>query len=149
MTKEDDTVAAAQTLQDRNVDDLLMLLARREEAIEADPSLADDPTLDVDYKSSGMPAETLRAMGRKIMLRWNRALFDLVCKSSDDADRKKLVDAFGLGETALIGAVASLLLTITNPAIAAAAAAIIVKHFILPAGGVVCETWEEAIDMEA
>ena len=148
MSIDDKTIETAKTYANRSEEDLLMLLARQEEAIKSDPDLAQDPALDPDYASAGMPAEALRSLGKKIMRRWNQALFDLVCKKDDDEDRKKLMDAFGLGETALIGAVASVLLTLTSPAIAAAAAAVIVKHFILPAGGIVCDAWEEAIEME-
>lgn len=148
MSIEDKTVETAKSYADRSEEDLLLLLARQDQELQQNPEAAQDPTLDPEYAGAGMPAETLRAIGRKIMQRWNKALFDLICKEDDDAERKKLVDAFGLGETALIGAVASALLAVTSPAIAAAAAAIIVRQFLLPAGGVVCDAWEEAIEME-
>jgi len=125
-----------------------MLLARQDEVIKGNPDAAQDPTLDPEYAGAGMPAEALRSIGKRILRTWNKALFDLICTEKDDVQRKKLMDAFDLGETALIGAVAAALLTVTSPAIAAAVAAIIVKKFLIPAGGVVCEVWEEAIEMD-
>ncbi|WP_342078227.1 hypothetical protein [Yoonia sp. SS1-5] len=148
MSIEEKTVETAQNYADRSEEDLLMLLARQEVVIKSDPAKAEDPTLDPSYESAGMPAEALRAIGKKIMRRWNQSLFELICKQKDDKNRQKLIEAAGIGETALIGAVASVLLTLTSPAIAAAAAAIIVKHFLVPAGGVVCDAWEEAIALD-
>jgi len=142
------TVETAKSYSTRSEDDLLLLLARQDKAISADPSAADNPELDPDYDDPTMSLDALKSLGSRILKEWNKRLFKLVCANADDADRKKLVDAFGMGETALVAAVASLLLTIASPAIAAAASVIIVKQFLLPAGGVVCEVWEEAIEVE-
>jgi len=145
---ETKTVEVAQSYQSLSEDDLLRLLARQDAAIQTNPDDALDPSLNPQYEDPGMSLAAIKAIGRRIMNEWNQRLYKLICEGSDDADRKKLTDAFGLGETALIGAVASVLLTIASPAIAAAAAAIIVKHFLLPAGGIACDVWEEAIALE-
>ncbi|MEM6889748.1 MAG: hypothetical protein AAGF50_07695 [Pseudomonadota bacterium] len=148
VTLHDKTVETAKSYETVNPDDLVLLLARQDKAIADDPSLAQDPTLDPNYDDPTLDLAALKSLGQKILKEWNKRLYQLVCESSDDESRKKLIDAAGIGETALIGAVASVLLTIANPAIAAAAAAVIVKSFLIPAGGVVCDSWKEAIELD-
>jgi hypothetical protein len=129
---------------------LLTLLGRQDKVIAENPGKADDPFLNPEYDSTHMGLlGDLRAAGRRVMSRWNRELYRLICASDGEEDREKLLSALNLGEGATIAAVTSMLVALNAPAaIAAAAAAVIVKVFIWPARDELCAVWEERIDMD-
>ncbi|SMF12484.1 hypothetical protein SAMN06265365_105207 [Tistlia consotensis] len=149
MGIEERTIAAAQDFAAFDEDALLVVLGKQEKEIEKDPSLAADPTLNPAYDSTQMGIADLKALGARILSRWNKELHRLVCQAGDDVERKRLLDALNLGEAAAIAAVASLLLAIAPAAVAAPAAALIVKRFLEPAKEELCAAWSEMIELEA
>lgn len=132
--------AANRLYKQKDEDALEVLIGMREKAIDANPALKDFETM------GGL--DELKAMGRRILNRWNKELYGVVCvgKSGDQKDRKAVLDSLNLGETAVIAAVASALLTLgVYAAIAAALAPLIVKRFIWPAKDELCAAWGEGV----
>jgi hypothetical protein len=141
-------IAAAQRLNSRDEVSLEVLLGLRDLAIKKDPALKDDPDFEPLYESKTMGGLDIRAIGRSILNEWNKQLFGIVCGSTtaNESDRKAVLDSLNLGEAAMIAAVAGALLSLGAwAALAAAAAPLIVKRFIEPAGQKLCAAWSEAI----
>jgi hypothetical protein len=141
------TVEAALRNASKDADALELILGKQEKAIERSPALGQDPTLDPPYDGTHMGlVDDLKRLGGGIARKWSRSLHEVVCGKGDSEERKKLFDALSLGEAAQIAAVASLLLPLTGPAIAAAAAPLIVRKFLTPAVEEVCDFWAEKLD---
>ncbi len=144
-------VAAAQRLSEQKDDAALeLLVGMRQRAIDKNPALADSPDFEPRYEAETMGAlDDLRALGRRILNRWNRELHAAVCgkKSEDEKQRKAVLDSLNLGEAAVIAAVAGALLALQVPAaLAAALAPLIVKRFIWPARDELCAAWGESLN---
>jgi len=141
--------AANRLYKQKDEDALEVLIGMREKAIDANPALKDDVEFEPQYEFETMGGlDELKAMGRRILNRWNKELYGVVCggKSGDQKDRKAVLDSLNLGETAVIAAVASALLTLgVYAAIAAALAPLIVKRFIWPAKDELCAAWGEGV----
>ncbi|MCK0198740.1 hypothetical protein MWN34_17720 [Ancylobacter sp. 6x-1] len=141
------SVTVAKGLIDDDEEALYVRIGRLEKAIEKDPILAYSPLLDPPYEKEQMgPLDGVRELGRRIVRKWAAALHDLVCGSKDDTAREQLLDALNVSEAAAIGVVTTLLLPVLSPAIAAAVAVVIVKKFLVPAGGVFCDYWGEQLN---
>jgi hypothetical protein len=142
-------VNEAKRLESRDEASLELLVGLRAKALEENPALRDTVDLEPKYDIATMGAlDDVKALGRRILKRWNKELYGLVCenKAGDQQDRKAILDALNLGQAAVIGAVASALIALTVPApIAAALAPLIVKKFIWPAKDELCGAWGEGI----
>jgi hypothetical protein len=149
MTDESAVAQEAQRLATKDEASLELLVGMRTKAIELNPALENDVTLEPEYDKTTMgPLDDLRALGRRVIKRWNKELYGIVCgaKADNEKDREAIVQALGIGEVAVIAAVAAALMGLgVPPPIAAAVAPIIVRKFILPAKGELCEAWGEAI----
>jgi hypothetical protein len=78
----------------------------------------------------------LQALGLRILRRWNRSAFDVVCGDDpdDNPTREKMRNALGLGDAAAIGTLSAALIGMgMMPALGPVLAAIIVKKFFNPA----------------
>ena len=131
-------------------DQLYAELGIRARALTDDPAAAGSFDPDVTFDESQMGAlDDVKAFGRRLFARWNREAHSLVCGSDPDdaADREKLANAFGLGEAAVAGYVATLLVGSLGlaPALAAVIAALVVKRFFKPARDEFCETWATSL----
>jgi hypothetical protein len=92
--------------------------------------------------------DDLRELGEKILKRWERSAFDIMCGSdaNDLKARNEIKGAIGLGEAAVIGVLSTGLIGIgLMPALAPVVAAIVVKKFFNPAYEVFCETWKKRL----
>lgn len=142
-------VNEAKRLESRDEVSLELLVGLRAKAIEENPALKDAIDLEPKYDSTTMGAlDDVKALGSRILKRWNKELYGLVCenKAADQKDRNAILDALNLGQVAVIGAVASALITLAVPApIAAALAPLVVKKFIWPAKDELCAAWGEGI----
>src|SRR5258708_17469859 len=142
-------VKEAQRLESKDEASLELLVGLRAKAIEKNPALKDTVDLEPKYDGTTMGAlDDVKALGRRILKRWNKELHGLVCenKTADQKDRKAILDALNLGQAAVIGAVAGALIGLAVPApIAAALAPLIVKKFIWPAKDELCAAWVEGI----
>jgi len=149
----DATTEAAVDLADTHDEEALYaLIGMREKRIQNDPTEADNARLAPVYDESVMgPLDDVKAVGRRIAVRWSRSLFEVVCGGGDSGDedaRKQLLDALNISEAATVGVVTTLLLAFPfmTPAIAAPVAVIIVRKFLGPAVDEVCIFWEEQLD---
>ena len=128
---------------------LVLLLGMIDKEITNNPQLKDTAYLDPKYDAPTMGAlDDLKAVGLKILKRWNKELQGLVCgsKAADQKEREQILNALSIGQTAVIGAVAAALLGLgVPPPIAAALAPLIVKQFIWPAKDELCQSWAEMI----
>ncbi len=142
-----ETVAAAQDLAGLDEAALYVLIGTQEKAIERNPVLAFDARLSPGYDTAhqGLVTE-LKTIGERIANKWARALFDLVCGAKDDdPTRTQLLSAVGISEAAAIAAVTALIMPLVSPPIAAAVSVVIVKKFLIPAGGEICLYWGEQL----
>lgn len=97
-----------------------------------------------DVKMMGIK-DDLKALGTRVLRRWNRSAYDLLCGTDPDdaATQQEIKKALGLGEAAVIGALATALVGIgLMPALAPIVAAILVKKFFRPAYGEFCAVWK-------
>jgi len=98
---------------------------------------------DVD---SAQRHEEWKAFGKRLLLRWSRALHDFVCTNADeDRDLKdKIRNALtaGAGSTAVLAAGITTAFGLA-PAVAAIIAALLVRLIVAPAHEEVCSTWTE------
>ncbi|SRR6266481_444461 len=151
-SKKDEVEREAKRLANKDEKALELLVGMQAQAIDKDPSLAEQVSLEPQYDEATMGfLDDVRALGRRILKRWNRELNKLVCgtDNASEKDRNAILGALSLGETAVIAAVAAALLGLGVPApLAAALAPLIVKKFIWPAKDELCEAWSEAIKSE-
>jgi formate dehydrogenase maturation protein FdhE len=150
MSDERSVVEAAERLhREKDEAALEVLLGLRAEAIKQNPALQGDPDFEPPYDSQTQGGlDEIKAVGRRIVKRWNKELYGLVCgaKSDDQKERKAVLDSLQLGEAAVVAAVAGALLSLgLAAALAAAAAPLIVKRFIWPAKEELCAAWGEKI----
>ena len=150
MATNTELIAAAERLLKKDEEALALEIGLRDERIKGDPAAADNPDLVVKYGTHmGMgEINDIKALGWRILLRWNKELYGLVCssKNPDDQEMRKKILALSLDEAALIAVIAPALIGLGAPAaIAAPVAPILVKKFIIPAKQELCVAWGEAI----
>jgi hypothetical protein len=105
------------------------------------------PTITHDEKMMG-PLDDVRALGRRVLARWNRELFQVMCGSAagDQKERESLLKAIGVSDVAIASALTALLVTWgVAAAIATLIAALVVKRIISPAGKEFCAFWGEKL----
>jgi hypothetical protein len=145
MIDKNAVAAAAQRLSSRDEASLEMLVALRQRALERDPALSDNVDFEPKYDSTTMGAlDDIKALGRRIVKRWNKELCGVICGDSGghERDRAAVLESLNIGEAAVIAAVASALLSMgVVAALAAALAPLIVKRFIWPAKDELCASW--------
>jgi len=129
---------------------LEVLVGMRAKAIETDPSLKDNVSFEPKYAAATMGAlDDVKALGRRILNRWNKELFGVVCGNAggDQKDRRAVLDSLNVSEAAVIAAVAGALLSLgVAAALAAAIAPLLVRRFIWPAKDELCAAWGEDIN---
>ncbi|MEM9231671.1 MAG: hypothetical protein AAGB10_18915 [Pseudomonadota bacterium] len=136
-------------------DALFVLLGRQEKGLENAPEQADNPRFDPEYDESHMGViDTLREAGQRVVMGAADGLHQLICGAENpdtEKNRQALLNAVGLSEATAIGATTTLLLTLPaiTPMIAAAAAVVIVRLFLIPAGEDLCEFWAEKLEAKA
>lgn len=134
-------------------DDLTLLeqLGLRGKAVQmgSPEALRYDPVLVHDSEVMG-PLDDLRELGRRLLARWSRELYTVVCGNAqvDQKDRESLLKALGLGDLAVAGALTAVLVTsfAVPAAIATVVAALLVKRVIDPGGETVCQFWGEQLN---
>lgn len=96
------------------------------------------------------PVDDAILLGKRILRRWQKAIYDLVC-GTEDADpqvRKTILNALKLDSSdALAAAVASVLISFFSvaPAVAAIVGVLFGKVLLPAAGEEVCSFWKERI----
>ena len=142
-------IAAAEQLRTKDDEALALEIGLRCRRIESDPSVANNPALSVAYGTHMGMIDDVKALGWRILTRWNKEVHVVVCSSERPEDQemsKKVFAALSLDEAALITAVVPALIWLgASAAIAAVVAPLIVKKFIVPAKEELCAAWGEAI----
>jgi hypothetical protein len=153
MNDTEAVAKAANKLNKEKTDDaaLEVLVGLRARAIEKDALLGDDLELAPRYDDNTMGAslDSVKALGRRVVLRWNRELCEIVCggKGENEESRTKILTSLKLDEAAVIAAVATSLLSLgVAAALAAATAPLIVRKFVWPAKDELCAAWKESLD---
>jgi lysophospholipase L1-like esterase len=124
-------------------DRLVSEIGRRSAIMELSPDAAGELQLEIPQFEEGF-VDTFRELGQKVLDRWQRELYRLMCGDGGAAteERDKLRSALGLEQAAMVGAISAALMAIAvPPLIAPLLAAIIVKNGINPAWEVTCEVW--------
>ncbi len=121
-------------------------LTNRVYAIRANPSLGGSFAPEYPHVEDYGAKEDLEAFGKRFFDRLSAQAYELMCGSDAEntQERKKLVDAFGIGKQAVAPALAALLVTYLGlaPAIAAVVAAIAITLFFQSAYGAMCDIWK-------
>ena len=147
------TLAAEPAVQDlmlADEDQLYAQLGIRAQALRGDLSASASFAPAVTYDGNEMgPMDEVIEFGRRLFGRWNRELNELVCGTSPTArkDRNELANRLGISPTAAAAYLAGILVTSFGlmPALAAVAAAIVVKRFFQPAVEEFCDAWAKAV----
>ncbi len=131
---------------------LIKQVAMRAEATKVDPAIAGsyDPTVTYDFEHAGI-ADDLRDLGGRILRRWERELYGVVCGTSqeDAEDRANILSKIGADDAVLGAAVASVLIGLgVSAAVAAVLAALLLKRILKPGGQEVCTYWSERLKAE-
>src|SRR5260370_1015116 len=125
MSTSANTLAkAAQRLATKDVAALEVQIGLRQIALEHDPNLKDNLGWDPKYDDTMMGSlDEVRALGRRVLRVWNKALHDLVCgqEAADTQQRQAIFNALNIGESAVIGVIAGALISVSAPAVLAAA----------------------------
>ncbi|MBJ3778436.1 hypothetical protein [Acuticoccus mangrovi] len=129
---------------------LIAELGRRVKLMGGSPEIAGLMNVEVTITEDEGLFDPFYQIGRRILRRLHRELHDLMCGTGEDdvADRKKLADAFGLGEAAVTAAIASVLVGSLGvaPYVAPVVAAILYKRGVKPTIAEVCVIWGEALE---
>jgi hypothetical protein len=147
---EDQAQPALERLLQSEPDQLFAELGLRQKAIENDPAQAGlfETTATYDAPFAG-PLDALKEFGQRFFDRVNKDVYNLVCGDDREnaAERKKLLDALGLGDVAFAGVLTSVLVSSFGwaPAIATVVAALVVKLFFKNAHAAMCEVWKKRL----
>lgn len=139
-----------QKLLQSDEDQLLEQLGMRSAVVTRDLKRSGDLQLDLapaDIRAMGIK-EDMKALGNRVLRRWNRSAYELACGGDPDdtKTRADLEKALGIGEAAAIGVLASALISIgLMAALAPVLATILVKKFFNPAYGEFCQYWKEKL----
>jgi hypothetical protein len=139
--------AEAERLYDKDESALLVSIGQRELAVKTDAAAPIEG--DFTYAAETMGLDDLKDLGRRILKRWNKELYEIVCPAAGATgkEREDLLKALNISEVAAIAAVTGLLLPLGVPApVAAPLAALLVKKFLLPAKDELCIKWGESIN---
>lgn len=142
-------VATAQRLRTLDEAALEVRLGVLQNMIDKNASLAERADVEPVYLETTMGGlDDVKALGRRILRRWNKELYGIVCggTAANQTDRTAILGALSVSEAAVIAAVAAALIGLAVPApIAAALAPLIVKRFIWPAKDELCAAWGEEV----
>jgi hypothetical protein len=147
---EDQAQPALERLLQSEPDQLFAELGLRQKAIENDPTQAGlfETTATYDAPFAG-PLDDLKEIGQRFFDRVSKDVYNLVCGDDADsaAERKKVLDALGLGGAAFAGALTAVLISwfAWAPAIASVVAALVVKLFFNNAQAAMCEVWKKRL----
>jgi hypothetical protein len=142
---------AVKELSRSDANSLYARLGAYSTAYPGDPGQFVSPgaTPPVDASIAG-PLDDAMALGKRILKRWNRTIFDLVCGTDgvDPQARKTIMDALKLNSPeALAAAVTSVLIGVfsVGPAVAAIVGVLFGKVLLPAAGQEVCVFWKERL----
>lgn len=120
-------------------------------AFASDPQqfVAPKAAIAVDVSIAG-PLDDAIGLGKRILKRWNKAIYDLVCNTEgvDPQAKKTIMDAIKLGRPdALATAITSVLIGVfsVGPGVALVVGVLFGKVLLPAAGEEVCAFWKERL----
>lgn len=133
----------------RGDDDLLEDVGRQAIGTPFAQHLVEVGSIESDVSIGFNAPGDLRELGHRVFTRLGREVFGLVCGGgkTDAADRKTILNASGLSDAAVCGALVTLLTGVfglTGP-FAAAAAVLLLRRVIRPAGEELCGFWSDKL----
>ena len=142
----DEVVMLASALSD---DALIAEIGRRSLLLSAEPELnVGGSEAAISMAASG-GEESFKTLGQRILRRLSRELHGLICGENpdDEEERKKFLDALGLGGPALAGALVQLLVGAfaLAPAVATVLAAFLIRRVLRPTLEETCAVWARAL----
>jgi hypothetical protein len=111
---------------------------------------APDAAATVDISIAG-PLDDAIGLGKAILGRWNKTLYDLICGEPDEAGkeaRKSILDALKLGDAnAFAAAITAALISVfsVGPGIALVVGVLVGKVLMPSAGQEICAFWKERL----
>ncbi|MDI4656467.1 hypothetical protein [Xanthobacter autotrophicus] len=138
-------------LQQADDEKLLEQLGAYSKAYALEPAKFAAPATSVPIDMATMgPLDGLMEIGRRVLKRWQKVIYDLVCGGGEgDQDaRKTILDSLKINSPeALAAAVAGVLISAFNvgPAIATIVGVLFGRLLLPAAGEVVCEYWKEQL----
>ena len=137
--------AAVTNLAEADDDSLFARLGAYSAAFPVEPGnfVAPGAVVAVDAALAG-PLDQAKLLGRRILSRWNRTLYDLVCGEGGDPQAAALIKAATSRET-LAAAIASVLIGMFSvaPAIAAIVGVLLGRVLLPAAGAAICDFWKD------
>jgi hypothetical protein len=142
---------AVKTLSAEGNDQLYARLAATSQEFVRAPAKLSSPSasVSIDIGIAG-PLDDAVDLGKRILKRWNRSIYDIVC-GTPDADpqaRKTIMDALKLNSPeALAAAITGVLIATfsVGPAVAAVVGVLFGKVLLPAAGEEVCKFWKEKL----
>lgn len=128
---------------------LLAEIGRRSRIMAVSPEAAGGISFVTASSSEEGIADGLKELGGRIFDRLHRELHSLLCSEEvpHSEERRRLRDAFGLGEASMVAAITGVLTVGLGvaPLLAPLIAAILVKRGVAPAWETTCEVWTEQL----
>lgn len=150
VTQTELSTDAAEKLLKYEPDELVRLLGVRQAAIEKDPGI--QGSFEPDVRREDYDWADVVAVGRRIWDRLHIQAYSLVC-GTDEASkewRERIIGALGVGVAGAVVVLTNALVSIgIAAALAGVLAALIIKHFFIPAARdgyqTACKLWKEEL----
>ena len=81
-------IAEAEKLRGKDEEALALEIGLREKHIESNPSGANNPALSVPYGTSMGLIDDVKAVGWRVLNRWNKEAYAVVCSSQKPEDQE-------------------------------------------------------------
>jgi hypothetical protein len=141
--------AAVKDMSAADTASLFAKLGAYSQAFPANPLefAAPGAVVQVDEEVAG-PLDDAVILGKRILARWQKSIYDLVCGGSsvDPAARKTIMDSLNLkSPEALAAAITGVLISVFSviPAVAAIVGVLFGKILLPAAGTEICQFWKE------
>jgi hypothetical protein len=142
---------AVQTLSKSDANSLYARLGASSVAFSRNPAqfAAPDPAMKVDVSIAG-PLDDAIGLGKRILKRWNKAMYDLICGADgvDPQAKKTILDALKLGKPdAYAAAITGVLISVfsVGPGVAMVVGVLFGKVLMPAAGEETCAFWKERL----
>jgi hypothetical protein len=148
---KDDIDRAVQNLSKADTDSLYARLGASVVGFSRDPQqfVAPSAAITVDVSTAG-PLDDVIGLGKRILKRWNKVIYDLICGSDgvDPQAKKTIMDALKLGKPdAVATAITGVLVSVfsVGPGIALVVGVLFGKVLLPAAGEEACTFWKERL----
>jgi len=149
-TKTELSTDTAQELLEYEPDELVRLLGVRQAAIEKDPSI--QGSFDPDVQQEDYAWADVVTVGKRIWNTLHIQAYNFVCGDDEESKewRERIIGALGVSVAAGVVALSNALISIgIAAALAGVLAALLIKHFFIPAAKdgyeTACKLWKEEL----